>query len=197
MTEDPASRSTKDSTDGADPIPVGPLCVLVGAPGAGKTKVGKLLAAELGVGFRDTDHDVEVVAGKPVSEIFVVSGEPAFRALEAQAVVQALAEHHGVLSLGGGAVMDPSTRELLASQRVVWLRVGLAVAASRTGMSSTPRPLLMGNLRATLKGLLDARDPVYAQVARFVLDADVDDLPGKVAAIREWLAAGAPDVRAT
>jgi shikimate kinase len=172
----------------------GPLCVLVGAPGAGKTKVGRLLAGELGVSIRDTDHDVEAVAGKPVAEIFVADGEPAFRALEAAAVARAVAEHRGVLALGGGAVLDPGTRDLLAGQPVVWLRVSVPVAAARTGMSSTPRPLLMGNLRGTLRKLLAARDPVYAQVARMVLDADADDLPGKVAAIRKWLSEGAPQV---
>jgi shikimate kinase len=172
----------------------GPLCVLVGAPGAGKTKLGRLLAAELGVSFRDTDHDVEKVAGKTVAEIFIADGEAAFRTLEADAVARAVTEHAGVLALGGGAVLDPATRELLVGQPVVWLQVSLPVAAARTGMSSTPRPLLMGNLRGTLRKLLAARDPLYAQVARMVLDADADDLPGKVAAIRAWLSQGAPRV---
>lgn len=165
----------------------GPLCVLVGAPGAGKTKVGRLLAAEVGVEFRDTDQDIAATAGKSVSDIFVEDGEAAFRRLEADSVALALAEHSGVLSLGGGAVMNPGTRDLLLTQRVVWLRVSLAVAARRTGMSSTPRPLLMVNLRGTLKALLDERDPRYAEVARLTVDADVDDLTGKVAQIREWL----------
>lgn len=164
-----------------------PACVLIGAPGAGKTKVGRTLAAALGVSFRDTDHDIAAQAGKSVSDIFVHDGEPAFRAMEAQAVAIALREHSGVLALGGGAVLDPGTQALLAGHRVVWLRVGLAVAARRTGMSSTPRPLLLGNLRATLKGLLDARDPIYAKLAVLTVDADPDDLEGKAAAIRDWL----------
>jgi shikimate kinase len=178
--------------ESASPGAGAPLCVLVGAPGAGKTKVGRLLAAELGVAFRDSDHDVEAVAGKSVAEIFVSDGEAAFRELEAAAVGKAIAEHDGVLALGGGAVLDPRTQELLGGQPVVWLRVSLPVAAARTGMSSTPRPLLLGNLRGTLRALLAARDPIYERLARIVIDADADDLPGKVAAIRAWLAAGAP-----
>lgn len=175
----------------------GPVCVLIGAPGAGKTKVGRALADELGIGFRDTDHDVEAVAGRSVSEIFVVDGEASFRSLEVAAVAQAMAEHNGVLALGGGAVLDPRTRVLLAGQRVVWLRVSVAVAAARTGISSTPRPLLLGNPRGTLRLLLAARDPIYAEVARLTLDADPDDVSGKVAEIRKWLADGAPYGRST
>lgn len=178
-----------------DAIPAGPACVLIGAPGAGKTKVGRTLAAQLGVDFRDTDQDVAATAGKSVSDIFVADGEPAFRAMEAHAVAAALREHAGVLALGGGAVLDPGTQALLADQRVVWLRVGLAVAARRTGMSTTPRPLLLGNLRATLKGLLEARDPIYAKLAVFTVDADQDNLEGKAGAIRDWLAGLGVDPR--
>jgi shikimate kinase len=87
----------------------GPLLVLVGPPASGKTTVGTALAALLGVEFRDTDADIEDVAGTTVADLFVQYGEPHFRALEEQAVSRALAEHDGVLALGGGAVLDPAT----------------------------------------------------------------------------------------
>ena len=84
----------------------GPVAVLVGAPGAGKTTVGRLLAQRLGVTFRDTDEDIEATAGMPVSDIFVESGEETFRELERAAVRRALAEHDGVLALGTAVAFE-------------------------------------------------------------------------------------------
>jgi shikimate kinase len=147
----------------------GPRVVLVGAMGAGKSTVGRLLAERWGVAFRDTDDDVEQSEGRSISDIFVDSGEEHFRALEREAVAHALGEHAGVLAVGGGAVMRAETRSLLAGHRVVFLRVGLSNAAARVGLG-TSRPLLLGNVRGTLKALLDERTPVYQAVA----DADVD-----------------------
>lgn len=141
-----------------------PRVVLVGPPGAGKSTVGQLVAAALGVAFRDTDADVEAVAGKAISEIFVDDGEPAFRALERAAVATALREHDGVLALGGGAVGDPATRGLLREQLVVFLDVGLADAAARVGLNRD-RPLLLESPRLQLKRLLDERRPLYEEVA--------------------------------
>src|SRR4051812_46826159 len=112
-----------------------PRVVLVGPPGAGKTTVGRLLAERWNVAFRDTDHDVEEVAGKPVADIFVNDGEPRFRELEKAAVASALQEHDGVLALGGGAVLDSDTRALLADATVVALTVGLSDAAMRVGLA--------------------------------------------------------------
>ncbi len=85
----------------------GPVVVLVGPPGAGKSAVAVELARLLGVSARRTDADVEAAAGASVGEIFVDQGEAAFRELERAAVARALAEHRGVLALGGGAVLDP------------------------------------------------------------------------------------------
>jgi len=148
-----------------------PRLVLVGTMGAGKTSVGRRVAAAWGVDFRDTDHDVEASEGRPVSDIFVDSGEARFRELERAAVTDALAEHHGVLAVGGGAVLDPVTRELLHGQPVVFLRVGLSDAVKRVGLGSA-RPLLLGNVRGRIKALLDERTPVYEQVATHTVDTD-------------------------
>lgn len=148
-----------------------PRVVLVGPPGAGKTTVGVLVAASLGVVFRDTDADVEVTAGKPIPEVFFDDGEPAFRALEEQAVAAALASHDGVLSLGGGAVLSPATRALLGGHHVVLLSVGLSDAAARTGLSGN-RPVLALNPRATLRALLAERAPLYDEVATVAVSTD-------------------------
>jgi shikimate kinase len=147
------------------------MIVLIGPMGAGKTTVGALLAERLDLTVRDTDQDVEAAEGRAISEIFVDSGEDAFRALERAAVAEALATHDGVLSVGGGAVLDPTTRERLAGHDVVFLRVGLSDAVTRVGLGSS-RPLLLGNVRSRIKALLDERTPVYESVATLVVDTD-------------------------
>jgi shikimate kinase len=147
------------------------LVVLVGPMGAGKSTVAALLATAYGVTARDTDADVEAAEGRSISDIFVDSGEAHFRALERAAVAEALAGHDGVLALGGGAVLDESTRALLADHRVVFLRVGLSEAVKRVGLGSA-RPLLLGNVRGRIKALLDERTPVYEAVADLVVDTD-------------------------
>ena len=146
-----------------------PVVVLVGPPGAGKTTVGRLVAQRRGVEFRDTDGDVETLAGRPIGEIFVDEGEAAFRALERDAVATALSDHNGVLALGGGAVLDPATRSLLTAHRVVFLNVGLADAASRVGLNRD-RPLLLGNPRQQLRVMLEERRPLYDEVANITVD---------------------------
>ncbi|HWM73098.1 MAG TPA: shikimate kinase [Nocardioides sp.] len=147
------------------------LVVLVGPMGAGKSTVAALLATAYGVTARDTDADVEAAAGRPISDIFVDSGEAHFRELERAAVAEALASHDGVLALGGGAVLDPATRDLLADHRVVFLRVGLSEAVKRVGLGAS-RPLLFGNVRAQIKALLDERTPVYESFADLTVDTD-------------------------
>src|SRR5256714_10981690 len=111
-----------------------PVCVIVGPPGGGKTTVGQLVAAGLGVAFRDSDSDIEAVAGKPIPDIFVDDGEDHFRTLERAAVAAALARFDGVLALGGGAVMAAETRTRLGGHTVVYLTVELADAVSRVGL---------------------------------------------------------------
>ena len=155
----------------ASPVPAArrPLLVLVGPPSSGKTTVGTALSGRLGVPFRDTDADVEAGTGQRVADLFVDLGEPHFRALEEQAVAVALEEHDGILALGGGAVLSAVTRERLAvytraGGTVVWLDVDLASAAERVGLGRS-RPVLGLNPRATLRTLLAARAPLYAEVA--------------------------------
>ncbi len=167
----------------------GPRVVLVGPMGAGKTTVGERLAEGGGVGLRDTDHDVEAAEGRSVSDIFVESGEEYFRTREHHAVLAALAEHDGVLALGGGAVLDARTREALAGHPVVFLKVGLADAAKRVGLG-VGRPLLLGNVRSRMKALLDERLPVYESVAAAVVETDgrdADEVAAEVVAALESL----------
>ena len=172
MTVDELDHPVDPRTDRApDPSASRPRAVLVGPMGAGKTTVAGLLAATWGLPARDTDADVVATEGRSVADIFVESGEDEFRALERAAVADALATHDGVLALGGGAVLDPGTRERLAGHTVVFLRVGLADAVKRVGLGSA-RPLLLGNVRGRIKTLLDERTPVYESVATLVVDTD-------------------------
>jgi len=161
-----------------------PVAVLIGPPGAGKSTVGPLLAALLGSEFAETDAMVEAAAGKPVSDIFISDGEPAFRAMERDAVAWALEHHPGIVALGGGAVMDPQTRQRLARHRVVYLQTGFAAAVRRVGLD-TPRPLLLGNPRGRMRELLGERLPVYEELARITVvtdDRDPQEIADEIAA---------------
>lgn len=149
----------------------GPRVVLVGPMGAGKTTVAHVLGDAWGVTVRDTDADIVAREGRSVQDIFVDDGESHFRDLEVEAVAAALAEHDGVLALGGGAVLDPRTRERLSGHRVVFLDVGLSEAVKRVGLGAG-RPLLLGNVRARVKALLDERTPVYESVATLRVETD-------------------------
>ncbi len=173
----------------------GPRIVLVGPPGSGKSTVGAALAERWHLALRDTDSDVETTVGKTIPEIFFDDGEPAFRELERAAVAAAVAEHDGVLALGGGAVLDERTQRVLADYEhrggvVVFLDVTLTHAAPRVGFNQS-RPLLLGNPRAQWQALMEARRPVYERVAtmRVLTDglrpADVAEaIEGELAALR-------------
>jgi shikimate kinase len=158
---------------------VKPAVVVIGPPGSGKTTVGRLVAERLGVSFRDTDHDVEETAGKPIGEIFVDDGEERFRELERAAVRAALAEHDGVLALGGGAILDAGTQADLAGHRVAYLEVGLSDAVKRVGLA-TARPLLVLNPRSQFRRLMEERRPIYERLATIRVVTD-ERKPGDVA----------------
>ncbi|MFD9081429.1 shikimate kinase [Streptomyces erythrochromogenes] len=157
----------------------GPLVVLVGPMGSGKSTVGELLAERLGVRYRDTDADIVTAQGRPISDIFVDEGEPYFRELERQAVVAAVSEHTGVLALGGGAVLDEGTRELLTGLPVAYLSMDVEEAVRRVGLGAA-RPLLAVNPRRQWRELMEARRPLYTEVARVVVATD-DRTPEEVA----------------
>jgi shikimate kinase len=145
--------------------------VLVGVPGAGKSTVGELLAKKLNLNFVDTDLVIEQQAGKSISDIFVQDGEPVFRSLEKQVVAEAISNDDCVISVGGGALMDADTRELVKKQACVWLQAGLSQAVDRVGMNKN-RPLLLGNVRGQLADLMTAREPLYIECAKHVVDTN-------------------------
>lgn len=149
-----------------------PIVVLVGPPGAGKSTVGALLASRLGADFTDVDELIVARTGRSISDIFTTDGEPVFRELEEAEVATALRHAGGVLALGGGAVLSERTRAVLRGHHVVFLSVGMAEGVRRTGLS-TARPLLAGvNPRATFAALLDARLPLYREVATAEIATD-------------------------
>ena len=153
-----------------------PRLVLIGPPGSGKSSVGRRLAEATGLAWRDTDADVATAAGKSISDIFLDDGEQEFRAQERRAVHAALSEHDGVLSLGGGAILDESTQESVrgyaaAGGCVVFLDVSLTAAAPRVGFNRS-RPLLLGNPRQQWKALMDERRPIYESLATVTVLTD-------------------------
>jgi len=144
--------------------------VLMGAPGAGKSTVGKRLAKRLGLTFVDVDTRIEEVVGKPIAEIFADEGEAHFRALEQEATIELLGSHD-VVALGGGAVMNQAIRDALVGHDVIWLKVSIGQASRRVGLN-TVRPLLLGNVRGRLIELLRDRTPVYEAIATQVVETD-------------------------
>jgi shikimate kinase len=137
--------------------------VLVGLMGAGKSCIGRRLAKRLGVVFVDADAEIEDAADSTIAEIFEKYGETYFRDGERRVMARLLREKPGVLAAGGGAFIDPDTREMIRGQAVsVWLRADLETLRSRT-KGRTHRPLLNSdNAEATLRNLIDERYPVYA-----------------------------------
>lgn len=166
---------------------------LVGLMGAGKSTVGKRLAAQLGMPFRDADAEIEAAAGRSVSEIFAQFGEQAFREGERRVIARLLEEPPHVLATGGGAFVNDETRALINERAVsIWLKADLDVLARRVSRRDT-RPLLAGkDPRAVLEAHAEARYEKYAQ-AHLVIEtgealhqSTVDAI---IAALRQRLAA--------
>lgn len=147
-----------------------PVAVLVGPMGSGKSTIGSALAARCGVGFTDTDHEIEERSGRRIPEIFAVDGEGAFRRLEAEVVAEVVTTHDGVVSLGGGAVMTQAVRDALAGHVVVYLQIGSDTGFAR--VASSDRPLLADpDPAARYAELLALREPTYRDVSTIVVDA--------------------------
>ncbi|MGL4961880.1 MAG: shikimate kinase [Inquilinus sp.] len=175
--------------------------VLVGLMGAGKTAVGKRVAARLGLSFIDADHEIEAAAGCTIPDIFERYGEPAFRDLERRVIARLMHDPVQVLSTGGGAFMDPQTRAVVAEHGLsVWLKAELSVLAARTAKRSN-RPLLrQGDPKAVLEGLMERRHPIYALADMTVesRDGPVEETVDRVlAAIDAHLAAEAAATETT
>jgi len=138
--------------------------VLVGLMGAGKSKIGRRLAARIGLPFFDSDPEIEAAAGETIEEIFANRGERVFRDGERRVIARLLAQPVHVLATGGGAFMDPATRQTIARRGVsLWLRADLDVLVARV-LRRSNRPLLkQGDPRAILAELIARRYPVYAE----------------------------------
>lgn len=142
-----------------------PKAVLIGLPGSGKSTIGRRLAKAMGVSLIDTDAAIEQRTGRTIPEIFAAEGESGFRRIEEEVVCEALRDHDGILSLGGGAVTTPGVRDALAGHTVVYLEISATEGVRRTS-GSTVRPLLAGPDRAEkYRELMSERVPLYRRVA--------------------------------
>lgn len=148
-----------------------PRIVLIGMPGAGKTTVGKSLAQALSLPFVDADRELIARTGVSVATIFEIEGEAGFRRREASLIAELLKDGDLVMATGGGAILDPVTRQLMhTSAIVVYLRATLGALMERTQKDST-RPLLAdGNLKEKLSAMLTIREPLYEATAHLTFD---------------------------
>lgn len=159
----PAPTFRADAIETADRRPACSI-VMVGLMGAGKTSIGRRLAAQLDMPFVDADAEIEAAAGCTIEEIFERHGEAAFRDGERRVIARLLGGPPQIIATGGGAYMDTATRALIAERAIsVWLRADLDTLVSRTARRSN-RPLLKNrDHRATLDQLMQQRYPVYGE----------------------------------
>ncbi|TWT42204.1 Shikimate kinase 2 [Phycisphaerae bacterium RAS1] len=156
------------------PVRVERVC-LIGYRGSGKSSVGRLLAARLGWEWIDTDERIAMTTGRSIREIFATEGEPAFRALEKAAVIDALSQQHAVISVGGGAVLDADSRRRMHDAALcVWLTAPVEIlherlAADPRGRMERPRLTELSELEE-IRALLTRRAPYYREAAQLALD---------------------------
>lgn len=179
-----------------EPMPSSPrlqrTVALVGLMGAGKSAIGKRVAAAIGAAFSDADDEIERAAGMSISDIFRVHGEAAFRDGERRVIARLLAGPPLILATGGGAFMDAETRRvMLDSAATVWLKADLDTLVRRCARRDN-RPLLRGgNMRDTLSMLMDERYPVYATAHATVISEDGPHEQGVAAVISALRSLGA------
>ncbi len=172
-----------------------PKAVLVGLPGSGKSTIGRRLSKALGVSLLDTDAEIERQTGRSIAEIFATDGEKEFRRIEEEVIRAALADHDGVLSLGGGAVTSPGVCAALAGHTVVYLEINAAEGVRRTG-GGTVRPLLAGPDRdEKYRALMSKRVPLYRRVSTIRVDTNRRNPGAVVRYIMSRLQADAPNSR--
>jgi shikimate kinase len=148
--------------------------VLVGMMGAGKSSIGRKLATKLGLPFMDADAEIEVAAGMSIPEIFEKHGEPSFRTGEARVIARLLDGGPQVLATGGGAFMNPDTRAAIQAKAIsIWLKAEYEVLLKRIKRRSDRPMLKTEDPAATLRCLMDERDPAYAQADLTVHSRDV------------------------
>lgn len=164
----------------ANENPTRPVVVLVGPPGAGKSTIGRRLARALHTDLVDSDHLIEQELGKPCGEVYSELGEEEFRKLEAKHVALAL-QTPGVVSLGGGAVITPETRELLRDHTVMWIDVSAEEGARRTAKENTRPVLAAADPLEHYRNLLAIREPFYSEASTYRVRTD-DRSPQKVVA---------------
>ena len=163
-----------------------PRFVLIGPMGAGKSTVGEQLAQELHLDFADTDHLIEADQGKSVSEIFIEDGEAHFRLVEESVVIDALRDQSGVVSLGGGAIMNEEVQKALRfiNGKKIFLDISISAVSSRVGFD-TARPLLMVNPRQKWSELMKLRRPTYEALADLTIEVSnlsVEEVVSKIRA---------------
>lgn len=161
-----------------------PRIILIGPMGSGKTTVGKALAENFHLAFRDTDEMIISQSGREISDIFIEDGEDEFRSLEKIILRTALLEDETVLSLGGGACISVDAQSALRASGafIIYLKISLSQVSSRVGFNQG-RPLLMGNPRAQWQNLMNERAPIYEGVASYICEVDgksVDEIAAEI-----------------
>ncbi len=147
--------------------------ILIGPPGSGKSSIGKALSREMSTSFEDTDTLIVEEQGRTIPEIFAVEGESGFRAIEKSVVLKALASNTGVISLGGGSILDPDVQAALGESpaKIIYLQVGLSNALTRIG-SKGERPLLATDPKKQWLKIIQEREPIYKRLAEFEAHTD-------------------------